>query len=503
MRQTGCRLVLICLLFVTVFDTVAQSDVHSEFRGVWIASVANIDWPQSGDMDRNSQKQAFVEILDYYQNLNFNAVIMQIRTAGDALYPTELAPWSRFLTGLEGDAGSWEGNDPLKFMIEETHRRGMEFHAWFNPYRATFDSNTEILSPDHVYRQHPDWMVRYGPKYYINPGLPEARAHIVEVVGDVVERYNVDGVHFDDYFYPYKIDGEEFDDRWAFTRYGLQDFEDREDWRRHNVDQLVKETHELIKDLKPWVRFGISPFGVWRNQSMHPLGSDTEAKQTTYDDLYADPLNWAKNRWVDYLAPQLYWSMDFEPAAYRVLAEWWNENAEGVDIYTGIGAYKYQNNFDQAWNSVYEIPRQIELNRKLENIHGTAFFSAKTLIEKPRLASVLKRDCFDKNVFTKAMTQEPALLPPPVAKKVRTRNSTLFIELDNIPHGDGIKPVALNGELALGEEVIGTFDSRNLQIPLSGMRMKLVLAFRDREGNIGERTRAIWVMKDKEKWKIL
>lgn len=503
MKQACGRIGLSIICFLHFLVICAQDQVHAEFRGVWIATVANIDWPQSGDMDRDNQKQDFRELLDFYRDLNFNAVIVQIRTAGDALYPTDLAPWSRYLTGLEGDAGSWGSEDPLAFMIDETHQRGMEFHAWFNPYRATFDGNTEILSPDHVFRQHPDWMVRYGPKYYINPGLPAARAHIIEIVGDVVERYNIDGVHFDDYFYPYKIEGEEFDDRWAFTRYGVAEFESREDWRRHNVDLLVKETHELIKDLKPWIRFGISPFGVWRNQSMHPLGSDTNAKQTNYDDLYADPLNWAKHKWVDYLAPQLYWSMDFEPAAYRVLAQWWDENAEGVDIYTGIGAYKYQNNFDKAWNSVYEIPRQIELNRKLGNIKGTAFFSAKTLVQKPHLASVLKRDCFNTNVFTKAAVQEPAMLPPPVARKVRTRNSTLYIELDNIPNGEGIQPVALNGELALGEEVFGTFDSTNLRIPLTGNRMKLVLAFRDREGNLGERTRAIWVLKDKERWKIL
>lgn len=497
------RNLLFLLFTLNTCGLLAQEKVHSEFRGVWIATVANIDWPESGDVDRDSQKQGFRELLDYYKGLNFNTVIVQIRTAGDALYPTELAPWSRFLTGLEGDAGSWEGEDPLQFMIEETHKRGMDFHAWLNPYRATFDSKTRILSKSHVYHQHPEWIVSYGPKYYINPGIPEARAHIVTVVGDVVERYDIDGIHFDDYFYPYKIDNEEFNDRRAFVKYGVQEFSDRDDWRRNNVDLLVKETYELIKSMKPWVQFGISPFGVWRNSDMHPLGSDTNAKQTNYDDLYADPLNWVKNRWVDYLVPQLYWSMDFEPAAYRILAEWWNKNVDGVDVYTGIGAYKYQNNFDQAWNSVYEIPRQIELNRKLENINGTAFFSAKSLMEKPRLAHVLKRDCFDKRVLPKMVKVQSATLPKPVAKRVRTKNNTLYIELEDIPYAAGVVPVALNGELGLGEEVFGTFESTTFQIPLTGYRMKLTLAFKDRDGNLGETTRAIWVMKDKEKWKIL
>lgn len=497
------RPILFLSFFLLMSSLIAQDKVHSEFRGVWIATVANIDWPESGDVDRDSQKQGFRELLDYYQRLNFNAVIVQIRTAGDAFYPTSLAPWSRYLTGQEGDAGSWNGEDPLRFMIEESHKRGMEFHAWLNPYRATFDNNTRILSKSHVFHQHPEWMVEYGPKYYINPGIPEARAHIIEVVGDVVERYDIDGIHFDDYFYPYKIENEEFNDRKEFISYGAQEFSDRDDWRRNNVDMLVKETYELIKALKPWVKFGISPFGVWRNSDMHPLGSETSAKQTNYDDLYADPLSWAKNRWVDYLIPQLYWSMDFEPAAYRVLAEWWDANVEGVDIYTGIGAYKYQNNFDNAWNSVYEIPRQIELNRKLKNISGTAFFSAKSLMEKPKLAHVLKRDCFNKRVLPKMVALQSSSLPKPVAKRVRTKNNILYIELEDIPYASGVQPVALNGELGLGEEVFGTFESSSFQIPLSGYRMKLILAFKDRDGNLGETTRAIWVMKDKEKWKIL
>ena len=496
------RNVLFFLLVVPAFNLVAQQKVHSEFRGVWIATVANIDWPERGDVDMDSQKQGFRKLLDYYQGLNFNAVIVQVRTAGDALYPTELAPWSRFLTGSEGDAGSWEGEDPLKFMIEEAHKRSMDFHAWLNPYRATFDNETQILSKDHVYHQHPEWMVRYGPKYYINPGIPEARAHIVEVVGDIVDRYDVDGIHFDDYFYPYRIEDEEFNDRTAFVKYGIQEFSDREDWRRHNVDMLVRETYQLIKSIKPWVQFGISPFGVWRNADRHPLGSDTRAKQTNYDDLYADPLNWAKNRWVDYLIPQLYWSMDHEPAPYRVLAEWWAKNVEGIDLYTGIGAYKYQNNFDLAWNSVYEIPRQIELNRQLENISGTAFFSASSLMEKPRLSHVLKRDCFDKRVFPNMEEVQSATLPKPVTKRVRTRNNTLYIELEDLPYAAGVKPVALNGALGLGEEVLGTFESSTLQIPLTGNQMNLILAFKDRVGNLGETTRAIRVMKEKEKWKI-
>ncbi len=309
-----------------------------EFRGVWIATVVNIDWPKNGNDAPEKQKADYLQILDFYQNLNFNAVIVQVRAAGDAFYRSDFAPWSRFLTGEEGKAALWE-EDTLDWMIAEAHQRGMEFHAWFNPYRASFDLNIQVLSPTHDYYMHPEWMLKYGKKYYYNPGIPEVRSRFSEVIQEVVARYKLDAIHFDDYFYPYKIKDEVFNDSIAFERYALKN-QSLGDWRRSNVDSLVKNVHRTIKSEKPWVQFGISPFGVWKNNSTDPKGSDTRAGQTTYEDLYADPLLWMQKGWIDYIAPQVYWSMDLPVASHRKIVDWWAQNTIGSNLYIGNGAYK-------------------------------------------------------------------------------------------------------------------------------------------------------------------
>ena len=303
------RFLLICLILCSC----ATSHVPvTEFRGVWVATVVNIDWPKNPRDEASTKKDDFIKILDFYEQLNFNAAIVQIRCAGDALYQTDLAPWSKYLSGEQGRAPE-NFQSPLQWMIDETHKRGMEFHAWLNPYRATFDLDTLALSDTHDYYQHPEWMVKYGKKYYYNPGLPEVQQKFVDVVKELTNDYEIDAIHFDDYFYPYKIEGEQFEDQQAFQDYHLPN-QNLEDWRRSNVDSLVKSVHLAIKETKPWVQFGISPFGVWKNQSSDPEGSNTKAGQTTYEDLYADPLLWAEKGWLDYLAPQAYWSMDYPPA---------------------------------------------------------------------------------------------------------------------------------------------------------------------------------------------
>ena len=286
-----------------------------EFRGVWIATVANIDWPKKGTDPWEKQKADYIRLLEFYQRLRFNTVIVQIRTAGDAFYTSEFAPWSRFLTGAEGKPPKTD-QEPLHWMIAQAHERGFEFHAWLNPYRATFDLNTEILAETHDYNLHPEWMLKYGKKYYYNPGLPEVRKHLIHIMEEVVSRYDIDAVHFDDYFYPYKIKDEVFQDSLAFAAYGLPN-QSLQDWRRSNVDSLVKNVQTIIKERKPWVQFGVSPFGVWKNKSTDPRGSNTQAGQTTYEDLYADPLLWMREEWIDYIIPQVYWSMDFAVASHQ------------------------------------------------------------------------------------------------------------------------------------------------------------------------------------------
>ncbi|MFC3417268.1 glycoside hydrolase family 10 protein [Algoriphagus hitonicola] len=324
-------------------------EMPREFRGVWIATVVNIDWPEAGTDSWEKQKRDFVTLLDHYKKMNFNAVIVQVRTAGDAFYPSRHAPWSRYLTGKEGTAPNTIEN-PLTWMINQAHERGLEFHAWLNPYRATFDDKTSLLSQDHDFNLHRDWMLKYGPKYYYNPGLPEVREKFIAVIDELVNNYDLDAVHFDDYFYPYKIGNQIFPDQKTFNQY-KKPGQTIDDWRRENVNLLIQAVHQTIKKSKPWVQFGISPFGVWRNQDKDPKGSPTRAGQTNYDDLYADPLTWMKNGWIDYLIPQLYWSMDYELASYRKLNDWWSINNFGTHIYIGNGPYKIRDNADKAWDN--------------------------------------------------------------------------------------------------------------------------------------------------------
>ncbi len=297
-------------------------DIPREFRGVWIATVANIDWPVSPDSPWEVQKQEFIKLLDYYKNLNFNAVIVQIRTAGDAFYPSNYAPWSKYLTGKQGQAPRTQEN-PLTWMIKEAHDRGLEFHAWLNPYRATMNLETEDLSPEHDFFKHRNWMLKYGTKWYYDPGLPEVKSHLLAIIKEVVSNYDIDAIHFDDYFYPYREPKLEFPDKASYDKY-KKPGQSRDDWRRQNVNDLIFALNETIKSQKPWVQFGISPFGVWRNQDKDPKGSPTRAGQTNYDDLYADVLLWMKNGWIDYLIPQLYWSMEHPLASHRKLADWWS-----------------------------------------------------------------------------------------------------------------------------------------------------------------------------------
>ena len=371
-------LVLLLLLHSCGIFNSYEKYPKREFRGVWIATVVNIDWPKNGNDTAEKQKADYLKILDFYEKENYNAVIVQVRAAGDAFYKSDYAPYSRFLTGEEGKAPKWN-TDVLEWMINEAHQRGMEFHAWLNPYRATFDENFEVLSETHDYCTNPEWMVHYGKKNYYNPGLPEVRNHFSNIIAELVSNYDVDAIHFDDYFYPYTIKDTVFNDSLAFETYAQKN-QKIDDWRRSNIDSLVRQSHETIKSIKPWVQFGISPFGVWKNNSTDPKGSDTKAGQTTYGDLYADPLLWMEKGWIDYLAPQVYWSMDLPVASHRKILDWWSKNNYDTNLYIGNGPYKIRNNSDKAWDDIEEIPNQIELARETPQIQGNIMFSAKSLM---------------------------------------------------------------------------------------------------------------------------
>ena len=392
--------------FVKVTHTLPE--IPREFRGVWVATVANIDWPVAGTDSWEKQKKDFLALLDYYKGLHFNAVIVQIRTSGDALYPTKLAPWSKYLTGQQGTAPKTQENS-LNWMIDAAHQRGLEFHAWLNPYRATMDLNTAGLNPNHDFHKHRKWMLKYGSKWYYDPGLPEVKTHLLQIIDEVVENYDIDAIHFDDYFYPYREPNVEFPDQASYAAY-KKPGQSKDDWRRQNVDQLILALSETIKNKKPWVQFGISPFGVWRNQSKDPKGSPTQAGQTNYDDLFADVILWMKNGWIDYLIPQLYWSMEHRLASHRVLADWWSNNSYGVPVYLGNGPYKIREDSDAAWKEPKELITQVHYGRTLPQIQGNAFFSARSIYTKNQdIAQLLKKEVYDRPVLPPAFEPKTPL----------------------------------------------------------------------------------------------
>ncbi|WP_113704833.1 glycoside hydrolase family 10 protein [Nonomuraea lactucae] len=350
-----------------------------QLRGVWIATVKNIDWPSRTGLAPDRQKAEYVRILDAAVQRRLNAVFVQVRPASDALYRSSLEPWSQYLTGTPGKDPGW---DPLPFLIDEAHKRGLEFHAWFNPYRASYDANLARLPATHPARRNPGWTVRFGDRVYYNPGLPSVREHVAKVITDVVRRYDVDGVHFDDYFYPYPEPGRVFDDRAAFTKYG--NGRALPAWRRDNVNTLIAQVDKAVHATKGHVKFGISPFGIWRNKTDDPTGSATGG-MSAYDAIYADARAWIKAGTVDYVMPQLYWPRGFKAADYRALVPWWAREVKGtgVDLYIGQAFYRVGATDDKAWTKPGELAAHLTLNRRHEQVGGDVYFSAKQLLTNP------------------------------------------------------------------------------------------------------------------------
>ena len=367
------------LLIASIHKNInAQPAAKPEMRAVWVATVDNIDWPSKPVISSDVQRAEFIKLLDMHQRNGMNTLIVQIRPSTDAFYPSALEPWSQWLTGKQGQP-PYPYYDPLLFMITETHKRGMEFHAWMNPYRAVFNTSNSSISTTHVTRLHPEWFLKYGDKKYFDPGNKEAQKHVTAVVRDVVRRYKIDAIHFDDYFYPYRISGKEFPDEISFKKYG--NGMDKEDWRRSNVDSIIVMLSRVIKQENKKCQFGISPFGVWRNMDKDINGSNTKAGQTNYDDLYADIVLWLKKGWIDYVAPQLYWEFGHKAAPYEVLIDWWSKNCYGKNCYIGLGIYRAGSN--EAWKDKNQLPRQIQKIRSTPNIQGMIFFSSRTFEKNP------------------------------------------------------------------------------------------------------------------------
>jgi uncharacterized lipoprotein YddW (UPF0748 family) len=370
-----------------------------------------------------------------------NAVIVQVRPAADAFYPSVYEPWSQWLTGKQGRT-PFPYYDPLQFMIEETHKRGMEFHAWCNPYRAVYEIARSSVSPGHITHVHPEWFLSYGGTRYFDPGNKEVQRYVLQVIRDIVHRYDIDAIHFDDYFYPYRIAGLDFPDDASYLKYG--NGMSREDWRRSNVDSIILALGKMIREEKEYCKFGISPFGVWRNRARDPEGSDTRAGQTNYDDLYADILLWLRNGWIDYVAPQLYWEFGQKAVPFEVLLDWWGRHEYGRQCYIGLGIFRAGSN--AAWRDRTQLTRQLQAVRDDPQVQGVVYFSSKSFERNPNGWN----DSLQQNYY-----RYPALVPPMkwidsikptgpiVRKEFDRRNALMSIYLTPGDVGEQIRGFAI------------------------------------------------------------
>ena len=389
------RFAVACFLVLTCSCLSWAQSAQPEFRGAWVATVDQIDWPSKGNFNSEAQKAEFIALLDMHQRNGLNAVVVQIRPCADAFYPSPFEPWSQWLTGKQGKAPE-PYYDPLEFMLAETHKRGMVFHAWLNPYRAEFNIGNRAVTENHITRMYPEWFVDYGGKRYFDPGNKEAQNYVVNVVKDIVRRYPVDGIHMDDYFYPYPIAGVQFGDSKTFQQYGKG--MKRDDWRRSNTDSIIAKLHRTIKAERPSCVFGISPFGVWRSIDRDPKrGSRTIGTLTNYDDLYADILLWLQRGWIDYVAPQLYWELGHRRAPFEHLIEWWSKNTYGKHLYIGVAIYRANSN--AAWRDKEQLPNQMELIRSTPNVNGVIFYSSSSFQTNPNgWNDRLREDYFSERV---------------------------------------------------------------------------------------------------------
>lgn len=366
-------LVLACVLtLVTPAFAAGTPSASEEMRGVWVSSVYNLDYPSSPTTDPDKLKAEADEILDNCVKWGLNAVFLQVRPSGDALYKSDLFPWSKYLTGSVGTAPQ-DGFDPLEYWVEAAHKRGLELHAWINPYRITRSKDTEwnSLPSTHPAKMNPDWVVKYSDgNYYFNPGIPEVRDLVTRGAVEIVQNYDVDGLHMDDYFYP----GTDFNDAATYQKYGSS-FSNIADFRRDSVNQLVAQLDTAVHNIDPDIQFGISPSGIWANKSTDPRGSNTNGSEH-YVSSYADSLYWIENGLVDYIIPQIYWEIGHKLADFATLADWWNDAVAGSDVhlYIGMGAYRCADNPTGVWTTTDPLFDSLAYLENKNNVGGCVFF---------------------------------------------------------------------------------------------------------------------------------
>ncbi|MBO5314104.1 MAG: family 10 glycosylhydrolase [Prevotella sp.] len=372
MKNFNLRVFLSLFLIVFMVSAGYSQTSKREFRGAWIQCVNG----QFQGMSKDKMQSTLKYQLDELQKDGVNAIIFQVRPECDALYVSDIEPWSRFLTGRQGTNPGW---DPLQWMIDESHKRGMELHAWINPYRAK-TKNTFEMANNHIAIKHPDYVFAYDGQLILNPGMPECRDYICNVVRDIVSRYDVDGLHIDDYFYPYPVKGQKIPDADIYNK-NNNGISNINDWRRDNVNVFVKQLGETIHEVKPWVKFGVSPFGIYRNKKNDAqLGSETNGLQN-YDDLYADVLMWVNNGWIDYCVPQLYWEIGHKAADYKTLIKWWNKYASNRLLFIGEDIERTVKNADPDNPKINQMSAKRRLHSEMPNVQGTVLWYAKAAVD--------------------------------------------------------------------------------------------------------------------------
>ncbi|TWR30554.1 family 10 glycosylhydrolase [Mucilaginibacter pallidiroseus] len=434
--------------------TAPKTEPKYEFRGVWIATVVNLDWPRNSLATAEVQKRDLLSQFNTHQQMGINAIMFQVRPAADAFYSKSREPWSKYLTGTQGKAPTY---DPLEFAVTEAHKRGMELHAWFNPYRATFDGRFNLIADNHITRTKPEWFFIYEGIKLFNPGIPEVREYIVQVILDVVKNYDVDGIHMDDYFYPYPVRGQVINDADAFAQYG-EGFDDIRDWRRDNVDKLVHMLNDSIHKYKPRMKFGISPFGIWANIRQHPDGSET-AGGSSYFENFADTRKWTREGWIDYINPQIYWQIGNRAAAFDKLLNWWSLNTYNRHLYIGQGPYRFYEQRSPAFKNPSEIPNQLRLMRANPRVQGSVYFRSQTLMANANhLADTLKHDFYKYPALPPPMLWRDSVppLPPQSFTAAQDRSGVMLKWEAPLPASDG--------EAAYGYVIYRFEDNKNIDL---------------------------------------
>lgn len=393
----GAFLLILCGV---TFAFAAHTNAQKDLKGVWVSTVYNLDYPNTGTTSAAALRQQADAILENCEKMGFNAIFLQVRPTADSFYDSSLFPWSKYCTGQQGVAPS-EGFDPLAYWVTEAHKRGLELHAWINPYRITKDKESDWnnLTADHPAKQHPEWVIKHSDgNYYFDPGIPEVRRLVVDGALEIVENYEVDGIHLDDYFYP----GSDFADSATYAKYG-DDFDNIEDWRRDNVNTLVQMLNEELHEADANLSFGISPAGIWANSNKLADGSATSGNQS-YFSHYADSRKWVQEGWLDYICPQIYWQIGYAVADYEILANWWSDvvAGTGVDLYIGLADYRC--NESASWSGYTQIKKQLELNDTLPEVKGEIHFRYQSLFAVDGLQEYLTQYHTGSTVTTPTIT---------------------------------------------------------------------------------------------------